>query len=315
MKLSYLAPFLWGELRRKARENAKQGVPLDILVDFGFKSLFTANNEDSREALRHLLSACIGRPVTVLSIQNNELLPEFLTGKTVRLDIHIRFNNGELADLEMQVQRTDDNIKVRSVFLAARMLSGQAKRGKSYKQIRRVYQIFFLDFILFSESDKVPRRYFMQEEEEHDQLSDVVSSIFYELPKLKKVARECLSGKRDVSVLSADQKWGIFFKYRNVKKMAALIGELCQKEEGIMKADRALKKISHDEEHWARSLFREKMAMDYRSGISNAYDKGLEDGAEKARLALEEKDRILGEKDRAIAELNRKLLEAGKDTY
>jgi predicted transposase/invertase (TIGR01784 family) len=305
MKLSFLNPFLWGELRRKARENAAQGVPLDILSDFGFKSLFTADDEDSRDALRHLLSACIGRPVASLTILNNELLPEYLTGKTVRLDIHLRFDDDEMADLEMQFEPAKDDLKTRSVFLAARMLSGHGKRGQSYKQIRRVYQIFFLNFILFPGSDQVPRRYFMQEEHEHDRLSDVVSSIFYELPKLKKVVREYLSGEKDVSVLPADQKWGIFFKYRNSKKMAALIGELCQKEEGIMKADRALKKISRDEEHWARTLFREKAAMDYRSGMYTAYQSGLEE----SRLAMEEKDQALEEKDRVIEELKRQMRE------
>ncbi|MFP3041288.1 Rpn family recombination-promoting nuclease/putative transposase [Treponema primitia] len=316
MKLSFLNPFLWGELRRKARENAEQGVPLDILSDFGFKSLFTADDDDSREALRSLLAACTDRPIASLSIRNNELLPEYLTGKTVRLDVHVTFNDGEQADLEMQAQKSDDDMKVRSTFLAARMLSGQAKRGEDYRQIRRVYQIFFLNFVLFQESGKVPRRYFMQEEKEHDQLTDVVSSVFYELPKLKKISLECLSGKTDLSVLPADQKWSIFFKYRNTKKMAALIGELCQEEEGIMRADRALKKISRDEERWARTLFREKAAMDYRSGINNALRKGREESArvieEKDRL-LEEKDRVIGEKDQVIAELSRKLLEVGKN--
>ncbi|WP_010263883.1 PD-(D/E)XK nuclease family transposase, partial [Treponema primitia] len=70
------------------------------------------------------------------------------------------------------------------------------KRGEQYKQIRRVYQIFFLNFVLFPGSDKVPRRYFMQEEDEHDRLSDVVCSIFYELPKLDKLVQDCLSGKQ-----------------------------------------------------------------------------------------------------------------------
>jgi hypothetical protein len=46
-----------------------------------------------------------------------------------------------------------------------------------------------------------------------------------------------------------------------------LIEELCKQEEGIMLADRALAKISRDQEKWARALFREKAAMDYSSGI------------------------------------------------
>ncbi|MFP3041258.1 hypothetical protein LQZ19_05490, partial [Treponema primitia] len=73
------------------------------------------------------------------------------------------------------------------------------------------------------------------------------------------------------------------------------------------KADRALKKISREREHWARTMFREKAAMDYNSGMYNAHQRGLEEGAEKARLALEEKDR-------ENQELRQKLRDAGIDT-
>ncbi|GHV90032.1 hypothetical protein AGMMS50268_05350 [Spirochaetia bacterium] len=66
-----------------------------------FKLLFTANDDDSREALRLLLSDCTHRPVRNVQVQNNEILPEYLTGKTVRLDIHVTFNDGEQADLEI----------------------------------------------------------------------------------------------------------------------------------------------------------------------------------------------------------------------
>jgi hypothetical protein len=34
-----------------------------------------------------------------------------------------------------------------------------------------------------------------------------------------------------------------------------------------MRADRALAKISRDQEKWARALFKEKAAMDYSSGL------------------------------------------------
>jgi flagellar biosynthesis/type III secretory pathway protein FliH len=61
-------------------------------------------------------------------------------------------------------------------------------------------------------------------------------------------------------------------------------------------------------------MFREKAAMDYNSGMYNAHQRGLEEGTEKARLMLEEKDRALEENARVIAELQRKLREAGKDT-
>jgi hypothetical protein len=165
----------------------------------------------------------------------------------------------------------------------------------------------------------------MREEAEHDELSDVVTTIFYELPKLEKTVRECLDHKRDLSVLPVELKWGIYFRYRNDKRMAGLIEELCREEVGIMHAERALKKISRTEEQWARNLFREKASMDYTSGMNAARREGLAEGQKEAEAKyqpmLEEKDRAIEEQTRAIEEqareneeLRRKLREAGIDS-
>jgi hypothetical protein len=304
MKLPFLFTFIGAGLRRRARENAGQGIPPDILSDFVFKALFTANDEDSREALRGLLSACIRRDVASLSIRNNELLPEYLTGKTIRLDINLVFNDGERANIEIQVERTKDNLRARMVFYAAKLLSGQAKRGMLYKNIPRVYQIFFLNSIIFPESGKVPRRYTMREEDEHDQLSEIVEVILYELPKLKEIAGGCFAGKINLSSLPPDQKWGIYFRYRNDTRMAGMLDELCREEEGIMHAERMLHKISWAEKRWIRAYTREKIEMDYWSEI-NA-------NREEVREEVEAKYQpIVEEKDQEIAELRRKLREAG----
>ncbi|WP_010261126.1 Rpn family recombination-promoting nuclease/putative transposase [Treponema primitia] len=310
MKLPFLFSFFDPDLRRQARKNARTGKALDLLSDFVFKALFTAHDEDSQTALRCLLSACIHRPVTSLSIRNSELLPEYLTGKTIRLDIHLVFNDGEQADIEIQVDRTNDDIKVRAVVYAAYLLSSQAKRGKFYKSVPRVYQIFFLNFILFPGSDKVPRRYTMREEDEHDELSEVVNVIFYELPKLKRIADGYFAGEIRLEDLPDDQKWGIYFRYRNDKRMAGLVEALCR-EEGIMNAERMLKKISRTEEQWARALFREKAAMDYRSEMYASREAGKEVGREEAEAKYKP---ILEENAQVIEELRRKLRDAGIDS-
>jgi predicted transposase/invertase (TIGR01784 family) len=76
--------------------------------------------------------------------------------------------------------------------------------------------------------------------------------------------------------------------------MADLIAELCRQEEGIMRAERALKKMNRDQEQWARALFREKAAMDYRSGMYNARQEGRKEGLEEGRQ--EEAQRTYQEK-------------------
>ena len=61
---TFLNHFLFRkELRRLLRENAAQGEPLSVMDDMVFKAMLSSDTEDSREALRLLLSACIRREV------------------------------------------------------------------------------------------------------------------------------------------------------------------------------------------------------------------------------------------------------------
>jgi predicted transposase/invertase (TIGR01784 family) len=314
MKLNLLS-FLSSEARRQAKENVRQGLALDPLSDIVFKTLFTANNHDSREACRSLLSACTRRPVVSLSVKNNELLPEILTGKTIRLDAHLAFNDGEKADLEMQMHRTSDDLKARALVCASRLLSAQPLRGEDYRKIKRVYQIFFLNFELFPGSDKIPRRYVMLEEEERDELTNLVTVIFYELPKLEQTVRDCAAGKQDIQTLPDELKWGIYFKYRNEHGMGAVIEELCRGEEGIMHAEKALKKLSLSEKLWWWKYALDKRRNDYASAMDGARDEGLAEGEAKGRKETEAKYQpIVEAKDREIEELRRKLREAGTNS-
>ena len=286
MKTPFFTRFrLDAELRRLARENAQRGKPLKLTLDIVFKTLFGSDTRDSREALRSLLSGCIHRPVRDLSVRNSEIGPEDLWGKTVRLDVHASFNDGEEADIEVQAGKSDDDLKVRAEVYAARLLSGQARRGEKYREVKRVYQIFFLDNILFPGSGKLPRRYSFREETEQDRLSGITEIIFYELPKLEPDMARYVEA-RTVGNLPAEQKWCIFLKYREKEEMAGLIAELARREEGIMNAERALKKLNRDREQWARALWREKRAMDYldyKTRMKEAEVEGREKGLAEGR--------------------------------
>jgi predicted transposase/invertase (TIGR01784 family) len=283
MKISLKSPLSRGAVRRQAREYAAEGRILDVMLDIVFKTLFTADDEDSRESRRLLLSDCTHRAVRNVRVQNNEILPEYLTGKTIRLDIRVTFNDGEQADLEMQIQKSDDDLKARALLLGAKLLAGQMNRGVKYGETKRVNQIFFLNCVLFSGSEKVPRRYFVMEEDEHDRLSQNLEIIFYEMPKLERVVRAYVEGRGDLENLSKEQKWCIFFRYKNEEKMGRMIEELCKQEEGIMRADRALAKISRDEQKWARAFSREVGIIDHESGLYAAGEVRAEQIARKMK--------------------------------
>jgi predicted transposase/invertase (TIGR01784 family) len=273
------------ELKRLAKENAVQGGALSVLDDAVFKAMLSANNEDSREALRSLLSACTRREVSAVHVMNNDLVPAHLDAKTARLDVHVTFNDGEAADLEMQASKTHDDLKARSEFYAAMLLAGQRTKGKPYRRIKRVYQIFFLNCVLFPNSDKLPRRYFFQEEEERDRLSYVTEIIFYELPKLEARLKDFLEGRAGVENLRKEERWCMFMKYRHEKRAETLIEQLCRKEEGIMKAEQAVTKVSRDYRRFALKMAEIKNSMDRAEArlvaVEKAEAKGLAEGMEK----------------------------------
>ena len=85
-------PFTKG-LKQLAKEN--KGENPKILDDVIFKAMLSADNEDSREALRSLLSACTHREVSTVKIINNDLVPNYIEAKTARLDINVTFNDSD----------------------------------------------------------------------------------------------------------------------------------------------------------------------------------------------------------------------------
>jgi predicted transposase/invertase (TIGR01784 family) len=212
----------------------------------------------------------------------------------------------------MQLGKSDDDLKARSVVYGASLLSGKARKGEPYAQVKRVYQIFFLNCVIFPQSGKIPRRYFFMEETEHDKLNELIEIIYYELSKLDGLVREYLAGnggRERFGRLSAEKKWCIYLKYRKEEAAEGLITALCREEEGIMKAERELRKASRDEEKWARALFREKNATLYKSGLYNARQEGIAIGQQEGIAIGQQEGIAIGE--RKVQELIR-LQESGK---
>ena len=108
------------------------------------------------------------------------------------------------------------------------------------------------------------------EETEHDRLSDVTEILYYEMPKLEKRVQDYLAGNLAIKNLSNEEKWCIYLKYRHEEQAASLIEELCQKEDGIMKAEKTITKVSREYRRFARNMAIMKNSMDRASEIYNA---------------------------------------------
>ena len=58
--------------------------------------------------------------------------------------------------------------------------------------------------------------------------------------------RDYLKGKTGIKNLPEDEKWCIFMKYRHENHAVFLIEELLRENEGIMRAEKTLVKVSRD---------------------------------------------------------------------
>ena len=284
------------ELKRLAKENAEQDKPLSVMDDIVFKAMLSSNSDDSRTALRSLLSACTRREVSSVQILNNDLTPAYLGGKAPRLDVHVTFNDGEVADLEMQTSKSNDDLRKRAEYCTAMLVAGQAPRGEKYRKMKRVYQVFFLNDILFPQSTKLPRRYFYQEETEHERLSETTEIIFYELPRLERRIDEFLSGRVELEALTAEEKWCMYMRYRHEERAGVLIEQLCCKEEGIMSAEQAVKRVSRDMRRYARRVAEMKNQLDRAMDWDHAREEGIAIG----RAEVFEKEQKAREEDRQL---------------
>jgi predicted transposase/invertase (TIGR01784 family) len=294
------------QLKKTVIESVEQGVPLKVVDDIVFKAMLGSDTEDSNEALRSLLSACTHREIRSVRLANNDLIPAHLEAKSSRLDVHAIFNDGEAANLEMQMGKSDDDLKARAGQYASLLLSAQSEKGKQYKGVKRVYQIFFLNCVLFPKSDKLPRRYSYREETEHDRLNDLTEIIFYEMPKLERRVQDYLEGNIDANSLSEEEKWCMYMRYRHDERAGRLIDDLCRKEEGIMRAEKTVNGISRDYRKFARkmAIIKNRIDSEYaelRAEKAQAMAKA--EGRDEKALEIARKMKAIGRPSTEIAEV------------
>ena len=118
---------------------------LDIRYDAVFKAVFTRDTKESRIALSDLISALIGRALTVETIVANEPAPVYLGGKKIRFDIACKSKDGEPIDVEMSFFPITDEMN-RLEYFSSRLFVGQDIAGveKSYCDLKESYQISIL---------------------------------------------------------------------------------------------------------------------------------------------------------------------------
>ena len=260
---------------------------LSPLNDFTFKSIFTQETEESNLALKSFISVVLNRAVLSVSLKSNEPYKETSKQKSMFFDVSVEFNDGEIADLEMQARNQGYNFGTRAEIQTARMLSNNAKKGGKKWKAKNVYQISVLNFH-YKEDDKKEMRWYTMKDETGETLSEKLNVIFIDLVSIRQNTKH-----KPLESLSSIEKWGLFFSYVDHHDKEDYIKNIVSTEEGIMAADKTVRKISKQDSNWftQNSIWvaeRDRSArMEYEKekmreqGLQEGRQQGLQEGRQQ----------------------------------
>lgn len=247
---------------------------LNPRCDAIFKALFTDNSAEGQTALKSFLEAVLTAKVSDIRLIPNEAAVESESDRQTVFDITCVLNDSEAVNIEMQGLDITSSYDKRAEYNVAHLLNHYTPKGTKWKDIPKVFQISVLNFIYDATTHSTFSVYTMQTDQNR-KLSGRMAVIFIELPKVLKNSDDTIEG---IEKLTPAEKWGKFLIYADDEERKDYIKALCAKDGGIMAAQTILSKISQDEIHWVHQNSVYKANIDQLSAISEATERGMEDG-------------------------------------
>jgi predicted transposase/invertase (TIGR01784 family) len=247
---------------------------LNILSDPVFKAVFTHGTDDSRGALKDLISAYTGSPVASVSVKQNEPAVDGTGERQIRFDVNVKFNDGKLADIEMTMNALDFDL-IRGEYYLDKLHTGQSIQGvdRDYSDLKETWQISFLNNRMFFNDGAMIHRFEYYDKDNRVSLGGLTRMVTVELDKAE--------GLKDTERLGKAEKWAYTFKFCPDEGKRDVINRILKSEEGISMAMATLLTISKDENERARLLTQEKNLTDWQSGIVHARREGLKIGQQQ----------------------------------
>ena len=245
---------------------------LNPCADPIFKILFTNESKESNQALTGFLTDIIGKKVTNVVLQPNELSGEAITDKQSEFDINCRIE-GKIVNIEMQGLNKDDHFGKRAEYHVAHLLNHYIKKGMDWNESLKTYQISVLNFVFDKGEQNSVNHYFMRNENGRP-VSKTLNIIFMELPKIELLPD-------DISLLTPAQMWGKFFLYAAIPGKRDFIEQLIKANRGIAMAVTVLKNISQDELNWYHETRYWMHVSDMKTMKNAAERRGLKEGRAK----------------------------------
>ena len=259
---------------------------LDILPpsdDRVFKVLLTSS--DAKPVLMDLISALIKRPVTEVTVRNNELPADDTDKKAERLDVNCRIDDGEQVDMEMQASTFEEqpggahrNLKEKSIYYLCDLHSSQPSKGIPYDELVRTYHVTFCSYTVFPKRKEYMNSFSLRHDEDNELLSDAIGVIYVELSKLNEILKKPLNEMTEL------EKWSVFLEYADKPSQRERVNKIIESKEALQMAGDLLMNISQDENERAKYFSRKKWQTDMDSNIATAEKRGRNAGRADGEL-------------------------------
>lgn len=248
---------------------------LNPKVDFIFKKIF--GSEKHPNILISFLNAVMKPADKIVSvvINNTEITKDFLEDKFSRLDVKATTNKGEVINIEIQIKNEYNMIK-RSLYYWSKLYEEQLSEGDKYDKLSRTVCINILDF-KYLDNDRFHNGYRLKEIETNEELTDIEEIHFIEIPKLKD-----LDDDANIDTIDMLTAWIEFLK----DPESNVVRKLEFSKEEIKEAKDELYRLSRDKKELELYNLREKSFFDKISALSNAEEKGREEGKLLERINI-----------------------------
>ena len=248
-----------------------------------FKAVFTKDTAESRTALSKLVSALIGRVITVDTVIANEPPVDDTRQRRLRFDIACKTEKGQPLNVEMAFN-PNAHEPVRLEFHTARLFSGQNIHGKdehgndkTYNDLKETYQIAILAKMKFFPDENFAHNFLYYDPDNRVPLGGRTRIITVELEKTEPAS------DKPVEEMTNAELWAVFFQYLTDEGKRDKIIEIINREEGIAMAFNTLVNITQDEVEYERMSNLIKSQLDWNTDLFEARSEGLEEGLTKGR--------------------------------
>ncbi|MDR0919042.1 MAG: Rpn family recombination-promoting nuclease/putative transposase, partial [Oscillospiraceae bacterium] len=211
-----------------------------------FKKIMTS--EETRPALKGLISAVVGYDISEILMVNSELPKSNYFEKGERFDVNCKTDTGEQINIEMQANpmtgdnsdNTHENFRSRIVLYLTDLFAKQDKQ-KVYSEYKKTYCVAFCDYTIWKDEQFI--RKFYLTDENGIKLSDKICAIVIELDKIGKLIE-----KKNVAEMTATERWAFYLKCIDNPDYEKTFLELIEREEAFKVATNALTSISKNEQ-------------------------------------------------------------------